>query len=465
MFRIINNEALSEDLKQQRRVQEFLKKQVQLWTDKGEEEKEQIQISSDELSKFEGLLLKFNQVLDNNLKIITRTNLNALETLRFNTDILGSYNNLAFYLNSIGYNKLDESEKRKIYSKFDMVLPKLNNVNSVFQASNNPEQYLISKIITEIEERRYKTISDSLDLTNISASVAKSSQVLSNITDLTKKITDFITDYIAVLDKEGLNLAPNSKKPAFFTGNEAEYKTLKKQLNKFKGILAKVQNKKADLTELNSIYSTLQSDLDKIKGDYLSKLSTTRQVKALQKKQPKLKPIPKAPSPSPPPPDSPPQSPTGRQPSPDFLSATSSPAGTPPPNLNPSIRPVLNIQTDEAFNDYLNYLQSLPLDQRIREIEALNEDDLDQRQILKLNKVLSSAKTQLKGTPKPKPITPPPAQKPLSKKEELELIEDLIARGEKAEAINKTDEFLNLPNQSKTQTKKLKTLKRKAEAL
>ena len=536
------NEAISEDKKQQRRVIERLKKQVALWSGDTDEQRQMKIVDKDELNTINNLIIKLNQVIDNNLRAIYKKQ--NLDLLRFNTDISNAYNSLALYLQKIGYNSLDESEKIKIYSQTNLLLPKLNNLAEIFRASGDVDLFIVNKIITEIQTKKIKPIADSID-----PNISPQSQTVNKLNQI-KYIQDTINNFLLLVNKYGLNDTTQTK-PTFFISSQTTYNKFTKSAKKFKNLLNKIQQPKITDAEINNIAISLNNDLDTLIKDYSTHLDTTEKTNLLNEINVAV-PAP-TPTPTPAPVPAPTPAPTPALPAPTpapiiLQQPLPTPTPTPapvilrppvlqptiqPPILQPTIQPILqppviaDLNQDEIddvisnirnipnpksrkkeielilkqeyntpsniiqpleqllteteneiqqetpeeaeerkFNRKLNKIQNERLDKKIKLLKDLgDDDDISPRQLLKVNVLLKEALAEEKRiNPTVSRAGRPTKTDTERRKEELEIIEDLIKNNKKAEALTLIDDGIKR-NETTTHNKKLKSLKKEAEKL
>ncbi len=149
LYKNINNEALSEELRAKKIVLERLRRKFE-----GTDEKyiKVHVLEPDEKASLGKLILSFNNALDQLLY--------GEERLSDLGEMPYKYNLISFYLKKLPITDLDEMDKRKIFDEMQRFIPKLNKLEDIVNINDLPDAFLVPLIKENILNKSYNTLTD-----------------------------------------------------------------------------------------------------------------------------------------------------------------------------------------------------------------------------------------------------------------------------------------------------------------
>jgi len=129
LYKRINNEAVDEDKRANRRAIEFYKKQAKLFSPDVKQAKV---LSKKDLDNLKKLVSKFSTLL--NKYTVSYAKYNAEDEIKDITNIQGQYDIICLFLAGIGLSSLDKPDYNRVINELDKLIPKLGEVRRLIYA-------------------------------------------------------------------------------------------------------------------------------------------------------------------------------------------------------------------------------------------------------------------------------------------------------------------------------------------
>ncbi len=162
LYKRINNEALDEDQKANRKAVEFAKKQVELFSP---DKKQAKVLSKSDMLNLTRLVSRFTTVLNKYSVFFTKFQINNQDNDELDkviNKLQGDYDLICIFIDSLNLPNLDKPDYDRVVSKLDKLIPQLTELRGTLMADLGDEfdesfdGQVIDHILNNFKERTYK---------------------------------------------------------------------------------------------------------------------------------------------------------------------------------------------------------------------------------------------------------------------------------------------------------------------